>query len=143
MPNKYNAQYAEWELWFDKYLPFLEEECVLIGHSLGGIFLLRYLATHALPITVSALYLIGAPYFTADTKNTGGFFITPHLLQTVQDQHHTIVLVYSEDDQVVPFIDCERYLEAIPLCRSLLFSNKGHFLQESFEELIADIKRLP
>lgn len=38
MPNKKNAKYVEWKIWFDKIIPFLHEGCVLIGHSMGGIF---------------------------------------------------------------------------------------------------------
>ncbi|MDD4830994.1 MAG: hypothetical protein PHR31_02545, partial [Candidatus Pacebacteria bacterium] len=39
MPNALNAKYIEWEIMFGKLIPFLEEEIILIGHSLGGIFL--------------------------------------------------------------------------------------------------------
>src|SRR5688572_30779020 len=43
MPNKNNAKYAEWKIWLKKILPLLEDEVVLIGHSLGGVFLAKYL----------------------------------------------------------------------------------------------------
>ena len=38
MPNSMNAKYSEWKIMFDKLLPFLENNLVLVGHSLGGIF---------------------------------------------------------------------------------------------------------
>ena len=44
MPNKFNARFDEWKLWFEKITPFLNDEIVLIGHSLGGAFLARYLS---------------------------------------------------------------------------------------------------
>jgi predicted alpha/beta hydrolase family esterase len=40
MPNSKNARYPEWKLWFEKTFNFLTDEVVLVGHSLGGYFLL-------------------------------------------------------------------------------------------------------
>jgi hypothetical protein len=44
MPNYRNAQYPEWKIWFEKFIPFLNDNVILIGGSLGGIFLAKYLA---------------------------------------------------------------------------------------------------
>ena len=44
MPNKQNAKYSEWKLWFDKIIPLLNDNIILVGHSVGGIFLVKYLA---------------------------------------------------------------------------------------------------
>lgn len=44
MPNKDMARYSAWKLWFEKHLPFLDsEKLIVIGHSLGAIFLIKYL----------------------------------------------------------------------------------------------------
>src|SRR3989344_3659970 len=42
MPNKRNAKYIEWKIWFEKFIPFLNPEVILVGHSLGGAFLAKY-----------------------------------------------------------------------------------------------------
>ncbi len=39
MPNTFNARYHEWKIWFERIVPFLEDEVVLIGHSLGGVLI--------------------------------------------------------------------------------------------------------
>lgn len=142
MPDKYNARYEAWEIWFDKYVPFLEEGCICIGHSLGGIFLARYLALHTLPIRLSALYLVAAPYFTEETPRNGGFTLTPELLLRVGEAH-PVVLVHSKDDPIVPFEDMERYKYALLQARTMEFDDRGHFLQEEFPELVSDIRSLP
>src|SRR4051812_10882369 len=49
MPNKINAKYVEWKVWFEKLLPLLNNEIILIGHSLGGTFLAKYLSENKLP----------------------------------------------------------------------------------------------
>lgn len=38
MPNKINAKYFEWKIWFKKFIPHFNSEVILIGHSLGGTF---------------------------------------------------------------------------------------------------------
>ncbi len=139
MPNKYNSRYAEWEIWFDKYLPFLEDGCIFIGHSLGGIFLARYLATHTLPITPGALYMISAPFFTQESTEVGDFTISSEILTQLAVKL-PVVLVHSQDDTVVPFEQYLQYSKALMQARSMIFEDRGHFLQEHFPELVTDIK---
>src|SRR3970282_1495679 len=43
MPNKTNARYREWKIWFERVIPFLRNGVILICHSLGGMFLAKYL----------------------------------------------------------------------------------------------------
>ncbi len=42
MPNITNARFEEWKIWFEKIINKLNENSILIGHSLGGIFLAKY-----------------------------------------------------------------------------------------------------
>ena len=46
MPNAQNAVYKEWCIWFEKYLPLLDDGVILVGHSLGAVFLAKYLSEH-------------------------------------------------------------------------------------------------
>ena len=61
MPNPNNAKYNEWKIWFYKLLPFLRDNIVLVGHSLGGIFLVKYLSENDFPKKIRATNLITAP----------------------------------------------------------------------------------
>ena len=81
---------------------------MLIGHSLGGLFLARYLATHTLPVTISTVYLVAAPFFTADTDHGGDFIVNDAMLSLLNERY-TIVLLHSKDDQIVPFSDLDAY----------------------------------
>ena len=44
MPNRENARYEEWKIWFNRIEKILDDEVILIGHSLGGSFLTKYLS---------------------------------------------------------------------------------------------------
>ncbi len=60
MPNELNAKYLEWETMFNKYLSKIGTNPILIGHSLGGIFLPTYLSRN--PLKVKALHLVAPVY---------------------------------------------------------------------------------
>lgn len=70
MPNGNNAQYIEWKIWFERLLPFLNDGVILIGHSLGGIFLAKYLSENNFSIKVRAAILIAAPFDALGMKES-------------------------------------------------------------------------
>ena len=140
MPSKYNAKYKEWEIWFQKILPFVRDDVVLIGHSLGGIFLVKYLSAHTFPTRIAATYLVAAPFNAEDSRYSLADFNLPESLLQFEKQAGQIFLYHSKDDPVVPFSACGKYTAQLPRAKVVDFETKGHFMQESFPELIQDIK---
>lgn len=135
MPNGQNAQYQEWQIWLEKLLPFLRGEVILIGHSLGGLFLVKYLSANTLSLKIDKLIMLAAPFaFPA----IGSFKFGS--LEKVNQQCQNIVIMHSQDDQVVPVADAQKYAQALPGARLVLFKDKGHFNQEEFAELVEEIK---
>jgi hypothetical protein len=143
MPNKQNAKYEEWKLWFERYLPFMRDGVTLIGHSQGGYFLAKYLVENVPPVRIGAMYLLAAPFKPDDFggEDGGDFaFDTEKLGNMAQCVDH-IYIFHSKDDDVVPFRHAELYAEALPDAKCVIFDNKGHFLAEIFSELIEHIKK--
>ena len=140
MPNKQNAKYREWEIWFEKHTPFINDDVVFVGHSLGGSFLAKYLAVNRFPKRIAGTILIAAPYERG--RHMLGDFTPPESLALFSKQGGTILLYHSSDDPVVPFSELAKYQAALPHARVRIFSNRQHFNQESFPELVADIRSL-
>ena len=44
MLNSHNARYSELKIWFERLLLICNKEIILIGTSLGGLFLVKYLS---------------------------------------------------------------------------------------------------
>lgn len=75
MPNKDIARYSVRKLRFEKYLPFLDKEkLVLIGHSLGAMFLIKYLGENGFPFKISQLHLV-APALDNQGLNEGDNYL--------------------------------------------------------------------
>src|SRR3989338_6639445 len=61
MPNKQNADFEEWSIWFERHFEYLRDGVVLVGWSLGGMFLAKYLSEKQTPFTAERLFLFFAP----------------------------------------------------------------------------------
>jgi predicted alpha/beta hydrolase family esterase len=136
MPNKLNAKYEEWQIWFERHIPFFEDDVVLIGHSLGGVFLAKYLAENDLPKRVAKTFLVAAPYETESEEYHLDTFVLPESRWRFAGQGGEILLFHSKDDAVVPYPDAERYARALPKAELVALNNLGHINQEHFPELV-------
>jgi uncharacterized protein len=139
MPNKFNAQYEEWKLWFEKFIPFLNDGVILIGHSQGGIFLAKYLSENQFPKKIGGVMLVSAPY---DKDSEGYPVVSFSLPSSLNLQTDKVFLYHSKDDPVVPFSALEQYEKLIPNATAKVFEDRKHINQEEFPELLSDIKSL-
>lgn len=140
MPNASNAKYAEWKLWFEKVIPFIRDGVILVGHSLGGLFLAKYLSEHYFPKKIKAVFLLAAPFSKADKKVIPSDFARLRSLKRLGKQTRHIYIFHSKDDKQVPWREALRYKEALAGTEVHLFSDKGHFSQDTFPELVRKIK---
>ncbi|MES2225816.1 MAG: alpha/beta hydrolase [Patescibacteria group bacterium] len=139
MPCKENAKYAEWKIWFEKFVPYMEDGVILIGHSLGGIFLAKYLSENSFPKKIAATFLVATPYNTPTEHPRADFNILGPLLR-FEEQCGEIFLYHSKDDQIVPFSNFERYQKDLPGAHLRIFDKAGHFNDEELPEILIDIK---
>lgn len=145
MPNAENAKYIEWKIWFEKYLPYLHDGVILIGHSQGGYFLVKYLIENGFPVSIKALYLVASPIEPdafAGGEDGGDFNFDVSSVPKVQDLAQNIVIFHSKDDFVVPFAHALKFKELLPHASLCLLEDRVHFWQESFPELLASIRAL-
>lgn len=141
MPNKFNAKYSEWKLWFDKYVPLFNDEVVLVGHSQGGTFLSKYLSENKMSKKIKGVFLVAAPY-DDETQYTLGDFKLKKSLEQFEEQAGEIFLYQSKDDPLVPFTDFEKYTKELPKAHVEVFESREHFNQEEFPEIVRDIKKV-
>lgn len=139
LPDKTNADYEAWKIWFEKYIDLLDtnEEIFLIGHSLGGIFLAKYLSENTFPVKIKALHLVAPVWSHPESilHNTASFSFHPMNLSKIPPQCEKIYIWASEDDEIVDFSDSEKYSEHLPMSDFRVFKDRGHFIGSHFKEL--------
>ncbi len=142
MPNAINAKYLEWKIWFGKLIPFLNDNLILVGYSLGGIFLVKYLSENKFPKKIEKTFIISAPFDEEHLVDESlADFVLPKDLTNFKEQGGKIYFYHSKDDPVVPFVDFEKYKKKLPEANFITMEDREHFGQETFSELIKEIKK--
>lgn len=139
MPNSRNAKYNEWKLWFEKYLPLLNDNLILIGHSLGAVFLAKYLSEETISRKIKATFLVAPPFDNDEGRTLPEFAITKPLLK-LAEQAGELYMYQSKDDPYVEYAEFEKYRAQLPNAHMKSFEDRGHFMDETFSEIVEDVK---
>lgn len=137
MPNPQNARYLEWKIWFEKMIPLFNEEIALVGHSLGGIFLVKYLSENRYSKKIKSTFLASAPYNTPDRHSLADFNLLSSL-DRFTEQAGEVIIYHSREDLVVPFDNAELYHKELHNSKLRIFDGRGHFNDEHFPELVEE-----
>ena len=138
MPNSSNAQFKEWSIWFSKIVPYFGDDVRLVGHSLGAMFLAKYLHQNPLKKPVKQLHLVAGGY-NLETEEYGSFKI-----DSAVDLDHSaseIYIYHSQDDPVVPFKELAKFQADLPIASVVTFKDRGHFLDADFPELFTNLRK--
>ena len=113
----------------------MQDDVALVGYSLGGVFLAKYLSEEVLPIRIATLHLVAAPF------GWNGGFSLDSSLKSIEKQCSHIYIYQSKDDPLVEYKDAEKLKEQLPTAELRMCEARGHFFQPEFPELIANIQK--
>lgn len=142
MPCRENAKYEEWKILFERYVELLDSEVVLVGFSLGGIFLAKYLSENKISKKVISLNLVAPPFDGSlpDEELAGGFDLGEDLGMVVENCSR-VRLFFNRDDFVIPVSHAEKYRSKLPEAEIIIYDDKeGHFFDSEFPEIVEMIK---
>ncbi len=148
MPLSDNAKYEEWKIHFERFFPYLRNNIILIGSSLGGMFLAKYLSEKKFPKKISAVFLVCPPFDDTVTGEPGESLATARFklkpnLSLLEKNAKKLILMFSADDPVVPISHAEKYRKKLKNAKIVIYKSKnGHFLISRFPEIIRMIKNL-
>lgn len=139
-PNKQNANYEEWKIVFEKILDITDDNLILVGHSLGAMFLIKYFSENNVSKNIKGIFLVSSPFKKADQHDRFAF---TGKLKNILNQSPNIHFVHSKDDVVVEFNHLEKFRAELPDANFLVFEDRNHFFKEdSLPEIIELIKEL-
>lgn len=136
MPNGKNARYLEWKIWIDGFFDQIESNAIFIGHSMGAIFLAKYLTEKG--GVYNAVLLVAAPFEDSVGESLCDFnFDTKDFAKDLHAKK--VILYHSTDDPVVPYSHSQMYLDLIQNAKLVTLEERGHINQETFPEIVNDI----
>ncbi len=142
MPLQDNAKYRDWEILFERYLALVKGNFVLIGSSLGGIFLAKYLSEHVLSRKALSVFLVCPPFddTVAGEDLAGGFKLRSDL-SLIEKNCRNLHILFSKDDEIVPVSHAEKYRKKLQRAHIVIYKSKnGHFNIQKFPEIVRMIK---
>ena len=144
MPNKNNAKYEEWKIWFERHFDHLHDGTILVGCSLGAMFLVRYFIEGQTPFRPKAIILMACPVQEDGFEDTesGSFRFANKDVAKLSGKADKIMIVHSQDDFLVPYHHAEIIKDCLPEAELVTFEDKNHFLVEELPELVEMIKSL-
>lgn len=151
-PNKLNAKYDEWKIFFDAWIRkiVLSDEIIFIGNSLGGCFLLKYfseLSSQNVPFVIptkeesfsnssyenlESFSSIGEEKVMPNISQIhllaacieAGDFTPPENYESLQKLGNRVHIWHSEDDAVVPFSVGQEFMRILPGAQTHFFSTE-------------------
>lgn len=142
MPLQDDAKYNDWKIHFERHFPKLRNNIILIGSSLGGIFLAKYLSENKFPKKILSTYLICPPFDNTLTGEdlVGGFRLQSDLTM-IEKNSKNLYLLFSKDDEVVPVSHAKKYENKLKTAKFTIYESKnGHFKIDEFPEIVKMIK---
>ena len=143
MPLQDNAKYRDWKIMFENHLPLLNSNFILIGSSLGGVFLAKYLSENKLKRKALSVYLVCPPYDNSlpGEDLVGGFALRGGDFSLLERNAKNVYLMFSENDDVVPVAHAAKYRARLKRSEIFVYDDKnGHFNVEKFPEIVRMIK---
>ncbi|MUK87905.1 serine hydrolase family protein [Ornithinibacillus sp. L9] len=142
MPNPENPEYILWKNQLDKELNLLNGEVVLVGHSLGGSVLLKYLSEESCDLTFSGLFIIASPYWGIDEDWQSKDFQLQSNFEKKLPSIPNLFLYHSHDEEIVPFTHHKTYAEKLPQASLRELEGRRHLFHNGLPILVDDIAKL-
>ena len=128
MPLQDYAQYKEWSIHFKRYFPMLKNNLILVGQSLGGVFLAKYLSENKIPKKILSTYLVCPPFDdTLPIEDLAGGFKLKSDLSLLEKNSKRLTLMFSKTDKVVPVSQAKKYAAKLDNAKIITYKDKnGH-----------------
>ena len=141
MPNEADPSYAMWKAALTEEIADLDDGAILIGHSLGGTFLINALAEAPPNRKLAGIFLIAAPFVGAGGWPSGD--IRPMAdLGAHLPAKTPIHLYHGSEDDTAPLAHVDLYERAIQGAIVHRLDGRDHQLNDDLAEVAADVRAL-
>ncbi|MEK7201821.1 MAG: alpha/beta hydrolase [Patescibacteria group bacterium] len=130
LPDAQDPKIEEWVSTLSQTHP--DQETVLIGHSRGGVAILRWLEKQPPSVKVRKVILVATnsgfvKNRAIPTETNNGFYsVAGYDFEKIKMHCDDFVVFHSKDDQWVPFVQGDENATGLG-ARLISFDDKGHF----------------
>jgi len=132
--------YEDWKVQISKEISGLHDEMILVGHSIGGYILIKYLSEEGSPNkAIIGICIIAAPFPGGDENWQFEGFSLPENFGAKLPADAKIYFYHSRDDQSVPFAHVALYSKELPMA-TVRETIGGHQLNNDLSVVAKDIR---
>jgi uncharacterized protein len=139
MPNPDDPTYEAWKNALKEIFKIIDDGIILIGHSLGGSVLLKFLSEEQPRQEIRSLYLVAVPFWGFEDWDVSEFQLADDFAKRLPPIS-TIHIFHSKDDQIVSLNHGERYAAEIPGAVYHELNGYGHVYWKGLPGLITLIQ---
>jgi uncharacterized protein len=144
MPDEDNAPYEQWTQVIEKELGAMPEPIILIGHSVGGSVLAKWLGEMQVGKLIAGVFLISTPFWGGSGWLYDGYeeLELPDGMADRIPKDTPVFLYHCRYDETVPFEHLALYAQVLPQATVRTLEGCGHQLNNDLSEVAKDIKSL-
>lgn len=141
MPDENDPDYEKYKAKIDEELKKINNKVVLVGHSLGGCFLLKYLSEEKINNEIAGMFFIATPFWGDGGWQFEGFSIENDFPSKLPEET-PIYFYHSTNDEIVPYAHLALYAKKLPYAIIRKIDGRRHQLNNDLSEIVKDIKSL-
>ena len=134
-------EFSMWKSMFNHKLANLTGEVILIGHSLGGSMLLKYISEEETNLRIKGLLLISVPYWGRDGWNVNDFTLKGNF-QNHLPELRKVHLYHCLNDPIVPCDHMKHYQTHFTDAIAHQLSGNDHAFKNGLQKVVETIKSL-
>jgi hypothetical protein len=141
MPNESNPDFRAWSEATAQQIARLNEDAILVGHSIGGTILIHTVAEQPRLLNgIAAICLIAAPFI-----GDGGWpshDIAPDPDWAAPLSEVAVYLYQGDADETTPMTHLDLYAKALPRAEVRILTGRDHQLCDELREVADDIRQM-
>ena len=138
MPQPDNPEAELWIAACQSAITGIEDEFVIVGHSLGGSTVLQTLARFGLPVNLKGVVTLASPFWGAPGWEYAAYALPPEEATKLLQLPRLIMLLGDEDDTVAAD-HLDRYKAILPNAESKSLPGIDHEAAEAAPDILAAI----
>jgi predicted alpha/beta hydrolase family esterase len=141
MPAEKNPDYEKYKIKIEKELNKINGELILVGHSLGACFLLKYISEGKIEKDISGIFLLSTPFWGPGGWEFEGFSMNNELAAK-KISNKTVFFYHGTQDEIVPFSHITLYEATFSHAKFRKIAGQGHQFDDDLSDVVKDITTL-